>query len=84
MQRKQDQGRGRQLLQLDLTAVPTGPRVVINERAGSIVISGDVEIAPVAIAHRNIVVETGTMAGTGPFVAVDPAEKLTGWATIAV
>ena len=63
-----------QLLQLEMTTVPVGPRVVVNERAGSIVISGDVEIAPVAIAHRNIVVETGNAMGAGPFVAIDPAD----------
>lgn len=61
-----------QLLQLEMTTVPVGPRVVVNERAGSIVISGDVEIAPVAIAHRNIVVETGNAMAAGPFVALDP------------
>lgn len=64
----------RQVLELDMVSVPLTARVVINERAGSIVISGDVEIAPVAIAHRNIVVETGEAAGAGPFVPVDPAD----------
>ncbi len=63
-----------QLLQLEMTAVPVGPRVVINERAGIIGFRGDVEIAPVAISHRNIVVETGTATGNGPFVAVDPSD----------
>ena len=48
-------------------------KVVVNERAGVITITGDVEIAPVAIAHRNIVVETGGV-GTGSFVALDPAD----------
>lgn len=62
-----------QLLQLEMTTVPVGPRVVINERAGIIGFSGNVEIAPVAIAHRNIVVEAGP-AGAGPFVALDPAD----------
>ncbi len=64
----------RQVLELDMVSVPLAARVVINERAGSIVISGDVEIALVAIAHRNIVVETGEAAGAGPFVPVDPAD----------
>ena len=63
-----------QLLQLEMTTVPVGPRVVINERAGIIGFSGNVEIAPVAIAHRNIVVETGGAAQPGPFVAVDVAD----------
>jgi len=63
-----------QLMQLEMTTVPVGPRVVVNERAGIISITGDVEIAPVAIAHRNIVVETGNAMGAGPFVALDPAD----------
>jgi len=62
------------LLQIEVTTVPTSRRVVINERAGTIVISGDVEISPVAIAHRNIVVETGALTGSGSFVGVDPAD----------
>jgi flagellar P-ring protein precursor FlgI len=63
-----------QLLQLEMTTVPVGPRVVINERAGIIGFRGDVEIAPVAIAHRNIVVETGAATGNGPFVGLDPSD----------
>jgi flagellar P-ring protein precursor FlgI len=34
-------------------------RVVINPRAGSIVISGEVEIGDVIISHKNVVVEAG-------------------------
>ncbi len=63
-----------QLLQLEMTTVPLAPRVVINERSGTIVFGGDVEVGPVAIAHRNIVVETATAMGAGPFVAVDSAD----------
>ena len=36
--------------------------MVINERAGSIIISGDVEIGSVAVTHKNIVIETGAAA----------------------
>jgi flagellar P-ring protein FlgI len=35
-------------------------RVVINPRAGSIVISGDVEIGDVVVSHKNVVVEAAT------------------------
>jgi flagellar P-ring protein precursor FlgI len=38
-------------------------RVVINERTGSIVISGDVTIGDVVISHRDVVVEAGQPAG---------------------
>jgi flagellar P-ring protein FlgI len=51
---------------------PTGARVVINERAGSIVISGDAEIGPVVVTHKNIVVEAGAATSTAAhFVPLD-------------
>jgi len=49
-------------------------RVVINERAGSIVISGDVQIGDVVVSHKNIVVETSEEAPPPPFRAVDPEQ----------
>jgi flagellar P-ring protein precursor FlgI len=42
-------------------------RVVINTRAGTIVISGDVEIGDVIVSHKNVVVETTAPA----FAAID-------------
>jgi flagellar P-ring protein precursor FlgI len=63
-----------QVLSLRIFEPRTAARVVINERAGSIVISGDVAIGAVTVTHKNIVVEAG--AATGPsrqFVALDPA-----------
>ena len=40
--------------------------MTINPRAGSIVVSGDVEIGEVAVSHRNIVVQaTASSAFTG-------------------
>ena len=47
-------------------------RVVVNERTGSVVISGDVEIGAVVVTHKNIVIETGTPGtASNRFVAVD-------------
>jgi flagellar P-ring protein FlgI len=43
-------------------------RVVINPRAGSIVISGDVEIGDVVVSHKNVVIEAGD---TPQFAAID-------------
>jgi len=63
-----------QVLALPMPHPPTGARVVINERTGSIVISGDVEIGPVVVTHKNIVIETGAPAVRG-FVALDPADQ---------
>ncbi|MGC4003815.1 MAG: flagellar basal body P-ring protein FlgI [Pirellulales bacterium] len=54
----------------------TGGRVIINERAGSIVISGDVEIGAVAVTHRNLVIETPGITPIGSrFVEVDTERK---------
>ncbi len=41
------------------------PRVVVNERAGTIVISGDVEIGAVAITHKDLTIETGGQGARG-------------------
>jgi flagellar P-ring protein precursor FlgI len=65
-----------QVLGMTIPDPQTGARVVINERAGSIVISGDAEIGPVVVTHKNIVVEAG--AATGPaarFVPLDPRNE---------
>jgi flagellar P-ring protein precursor FlgI len=43
-------------------------RVVINPRAGSIVISGDLEIGDVIVAHKNVTVEAG---GGATFAQLD-------------
>ncbi len=59
------------VLGLTLLAPQTGPRVVVNERGGSIVIDGDVEIGPVVITHKNIVVEAGSGNPTAHFVPLD-------------
>jgi len=59
------------VLGLTLLAPQTGPRVVVNERGGSIVIDGDVEIGPVVINHKNIVVEAGSGTPAAHFVPLD-------------
>lgn len=61
------------VLDVSLMELPTGPRVTIHERAGSIVMDGDVEIGPVVVTHKNIVIETGAPSAAGRFVAMSPA-----------
>jgi flagellar P-ring protein FlgI len=63
-----------EVLALPMLEPQTVPRVVINERSGSIVISGDVEIGPVVVTHKNIVVETGNGPGGSAFVPLNPNE----------
>ncbi len=52
-------------------------RVVINERTGSIVIDGNVEVGAVVVSHRNVVVEAGLELPTERFVAVNPTKQST-------
>lgn len=47
-----------QVLAINILDPTTDARVVINERTGNIVIGEDVEILPVAISQKNVVVET--------------------------
>jgi len=66
-----------QVLALSIIEPQVVNRVVINERAGSVVISGDVEIGAVAITHKNIVVDTAQPAASKNFIPVDPAARST-------
>ena len=52
-----------QVLAIPIMEPQTVPRVVINERAKTIVISGDVEIGAVAVTHKDMMIETGGHAG---------------------
>ena len=54
-----------QVLALQVMEPRTGARVVVNERPGSVIISGDVEIGAVAITHKNIVIGTAGSPSTG-------------------
>jgi len=63
------------VLSLQTLQPQTDARVVINERAGSVVISGDIDIGPVVITHKNIVIDTSDTANR--FVAVDPGQTAT-------
>jgi flagellar P-ring protein precursor FlgI len=55
----------------------TEARVVINPRAGSIVIGGDVEIGAVVVTHKNMVIETADNPATPvpEFKALDTAPQ---------
>lgn len=46
------------ILNLEVVMPPTEARVTINERTGTIVITGDVEIGPVAISHKGLSITT--------------------------
>lgn len=58
---------------LDTQIVPPkhDARVVIDERNGSIVIGDNVMVGRVAVAHRNLSIETGNEPAIGPFLEID-------------
>ncbi len=67
-----------EIMGLALLAPPqTEARVVIRERQGSIVIGGDVEIGPVLVTHKNVVIDTTGAAGGGgdAWFAIDPGQR---------
>ncbi len=45
---------------LPVPQLPTEARVLINERTGTMIVTGDVEISPVVISHRGLTISTIT------------------------
>lgn len=43
---------------LPVPMLPTAARVLINERTGTMIITGDVEISPVVISHKGLTIST--------------------------
>jgi flagellar P-ring protein precursor FlgI len=66
-----------QVLTVPIIEPQTASRVVINERAGTIVISGDVEISAVAVHVGDLFVEAGQPNNGNRFVAIETATKPT-------
>src|SRR5690606_8131807 len=52
----------------------TDTRVIINERKKAIIIGADVEIGPVAVMHKNRLIQTGGDP-INAFVALDPSDS---------
>ena len=57
-----------QVLSLPILEPQTEATVTINERTGSVVISGEVEIGAVVITHKNLVIEAGGNPPADKFV----------------
>ncbi|MGO8749549.1 MAG: flagellar basal body P-ring protein FlgI [Thermoguttaceae bacterium] len=66
-----------QVLGLTVPEPPIGARVVIKQRTGSIVISGDAEIGAALVTHKNMIVETGATGAASRFVPLDPGQNET-------
>jgi flagellar P-ring protein precursor FlgI len=72
---------------IDPAMIGTGARVVINERTGTIVMTGDVEISPVVISHNGLTISTITppppfdpeaepgAPSEGGFIGLDPDHR---------
>jgi flagellar P-ring protein precursor FlgI len=66
-----------QIMALTMSEPSTEGRVVVNERAGSIVIGAEVEIGAVVVSHKNIVLEAGGVLPNDRFIPVDPGQTQT-------
>lgn len=70
---------------IDPSQVAGGGRVVINERTGTIVISGEVQISPVIISHKGLTITTITpppvanaaqpIVAENSFIGMDPENR---------
>lgn len=68
---------------LDLLLPPAEARVKVNRRTGTIIVTGEVEISPVAISHKGLTINTTATQPAGPvgagasegFVAIDPTKR---------
>src|SRR5262249_21754631 len=62
-----------EIMSIPIFEPQTEARVVINERTGSIVISGDIEIGPSVGTNKNMIIDTaGTPLNAGRFEPLDP------------
>jgi len=61
------------LLETRIARFQTDTKVIINERKKAVIVGQDVEIGPVAVMHKNRLIQTGAPENGGEFVPVDPA-----------
>jgi flagellar P-ring protein precursor FlgI len=64
-----------ELLEIRVVEPEPEARVVINPRAGTIVISGEVEIGDVIVSHKNVVVEAAATPAADTFAQIDVDES---------
>src|SRR5262249_6267510 len=65
-----------QILEVWIENPHTQARVVVNAKAGTVIVTGEVEISPVAISHKNLTVTIGAPEEQQP--AGQPAEPTPG------
>ncbi|MGI8978892.1 MAG: flagellar basal body P-ring protein FlgI [Pirellulaceae bacterium] len=59
------------LLDTRIARFQTDTKVIINERKKAVIVGADVEIGPVAVMHKNRLIQTGGAETTGEFVPFD-------------
>jgi len=64
-----------QVLDVGIDIPTTQAKVILNSRTGTVIVTGEVEISPVVIAHKSFSVEVGPIdpfggAPPGPFVGI--------------
>jgi flagellar P-ring protein precursor FlgI len=64
-----------QVLDVQIDNPHTQARVVVNAKAGTVIVTGEVEISPVAISHKNLSLSIGTPEDQA---AAQPAEPVPG------
>ena len=63
------------VMQTRLTPPVTNNIVIVNKRLQAVIVGADVEIAPVAVMHKNRVIQTGTAPPENQFVPLDITES---------
>lgn len=61
------------LLETRIARFQTDTKVIINERKKAVIVGADVEIGPVAVMHKNRLIQTGGADTSGEFVPVELA-----------
>jgi flagellar P-ring protein FlgI len=59
------------VLELRLNPPATNNTVIVNKRLQAVIVGADVEIAPVAVMHKNRVIQTGGAPPTNQFVPLE-------------
>jgi flagellar P-ring protein precursor FlgI len=63
------------VLEIRLSPPVTNNTVIVNKRLQAVIVGADVEIAPVAVMHKNRVIQTGGAPPANQFVPLDISES---------
>lgn len=63
------------VMEIRLTPPLTNNKVIVNKRLQAVIVGADVEIAPVAVMHKNRMIQTGGAPASNQFVPLDIADS---------